>query len=338
MRNIKTNMKALLTFFMALAMPTILSAATSFASVSPVENKSDVNNSESQTPTFLEGNVNNCDQLCMDSNLGRTRLKELLINKRGVVLTFDDGPNPNTTPYILDILKKRHLKATFFVLGCQAYKYPEIIKRMHEEGHIIGNHTYSHKNLAKLKAVAIKKEIENTNNLIEKITGEKPKYLRPPYGSVNKSVQQVIDELGMNTVLWTVDTRDWHSRNEKSVLKEVDKQLYITNGKCIGGAILMHDIYPSTVKALDPVLDKLATNNYKIYAVNNIGITESDFWSVKAPFICKNSIKKHADPKLSRNPLMISLLQEKPKEKVTQMGMLRAKKEGNLLIYMAMAK
>lgn len=339
MRNIKNNLKALLTVCMAMTMPTILSAATTFASVSPIETPSAVKNTESIVSTSQEESINNDDQLCIDTNLGRTRLKNLLMNKKGVVLTFDDGPHPNTTPYILDILKKRNLKATFFVLGIQAQKYPEIIKRIHDEGHIVGNHTYGHKNLAKLKPAEIKKEIEKTNKLIEKITGEKPKFLRPPYGAVNHKVADAINEAGMSMVLWTVDTRDWHSKNEKAVLKEVDRQLHISKGDCIGGAILMHDIYPSTVKALDPVLDKLAANSYKVYPINNLGITENDFWCAKSPVICKRQLcMTHFNPEISHNPLMISLIKDKPKEKITQMGMLKARKEGNLLIYMAMAK
>ena len=338
MLNIKNNIKVLLTACVALTIPTILSAATSYASVSPIGNPSSATKAESLTAEVQEDNLEKSDQLCIDTNLGRTRLKELLLNKRGVALTFDDGPNHHTTPYILDILKKRHLKAVFFVLGVQANKYPDIVKRIHDEGHIVGNHTYGHKNLAKLKPAAIKKEIESTNKLIEKITGTKPKFIRPPYGSVNKAVVEAINEEGMSMVLWTVDTKDWHSKNEKAVLKEVDRQLHISSGKCIGGAILMHDIYPSTVRALDPVLDKLASNNYKVYSVDNLGNTESDFWSVKAPIFCTRPISLHADPEISRNPLMITLLKDKPKEKVSQMGMLKARKEGNLLIYLAMAR
>lgn len=338
MRNIKINLKALLTIYLALTIPTILSAATSYASVSPIETKSEVANSESLNSNINEQKINS-DQLCINTNLGRDRLKELLHNKRSVVLTFDDGPHPNTTPHILDILKQRHIKAAFFVLGIQANKYPDIIKRMHEEGHIIGNHTYGHKNLTTLKPAQIKKEIENTNNLIEKITGERPIFLRPPYGAVNKKVTDMIKELDMSMVLWTVDTRDWHSKNEKSVLKEVDRQLKISKGNFVGGAILMHDIYPSTVRSLNPVLDKLAANNYKIYALNNLGNTESDFWCSKSPIMCKKRLgPSNINPEISGNPLMITLLKEKPKEKITKIGMLKARKEGNLLLYLAMTK
>ena len=192
MRNIKYKLKAILTLFVALTIPTILSAASSFASVSPIGTKSEVSNTESQTLNIQDQKLENSDQLCIDTNLGRNRLRKLLIGNKSVVLTFDDGPHPSTTPHILDILKKRHLRAAFFVLGLQANKYPDIIKRMHDEGHIIGNHTYGHKNLTQLKPAQIKKEIESTNDLIEKITGERPKFMRPPYGAVNKAVTAAI--------------------------------------------------------------------------------------------------------------------------------------------------
>ena len=336
MHNIKYNLKTILTVYLALAIPTILSAATSFASVSPVETKSAVSNSET-----LDSNnkTTNSVQTYKETNLDRERLKALLKEKREVVLTFDDGPSPHTTPHILDILKKRHLRAAFFVLGVQANKYPDIIKRMYEEGHIIGNHTYAHKNLAKLKPAQIKKEIESTNNLIEKITGERPIFLRPPYGAINKSVVAAIKEEKMNMVLWTVDTRDWKSKNEKAILKEVDKQLHISDGKHIGGAILMHDIYPTTVTALNLVLDKLSVNDYKIYAIDNLGNTESDFWNTKSPTMCKSHLEKvPVDPEVCGNQIIISILKEKPKEKITKIGMIKARKEGNLMLYLAMTK
>lgn len=337
MLNINFNFKAIFTFCAALTMPTVLPAATYFTSVSPVETKSSINLTETLTSVEEEDTDLNSDKLCVDNNLGRTRLKELLQDNRKVVLTFDDGPHPNTTPHILEILKKRNLKAAFFVLGLQAKKYPELVKKIHEDGHIIGNHSYGHKNLVKISAAEREKEIKSTNSLIEKITGKKPKYLRPPFGALNKAVREAINEAGMSIVLWTVDTRDWKTKNEFSILKEVDRQLALSQGKCIGGAILMHDIYPATVRALDKMLDKLATHEYKIASIDQLGNTESEFWSVKAPVIFKNAIGPvKADPEVSGNPLMISLIKEKTKNKViSHIALLRARKEGNLLVYLA---
>lgn len=334
MPKIYNNLKAILTLCAALTIPTILPAATSFASISPVETKSAVDKSESLATAEQEEDLAGSEQLCVDTNFGRTRLKELLQDTRKVVLTFDDGPHPTTTPYILDILKKRNIKAIFFVLGLQANKYPELVKRIHDEGHIVGNHTYGHKNLAAMSPTEIKKEIMKSSNLIEKITGEKPTFLRPPYGACNKKVIATVNEAGMHTVLWTVDTRDWKSKNEKSILSEVDRQLAISKGNFRGGAILMHDIYPSTVRALGPVLDKLASNDYKVAAINNLGNTEAEFWSVKAPVISKNYVVKHINPEVSGNPFMISILKEKKKTKPSHMAMLKAQKEGNLIIFL----
>lgn len=337
MLNINFNLKTIFALCVVLAIPAILPAATSFASVSPVETKSSINLAETMASTDEEDQVLGSDQLCIDNNLGRTRLKELLHPNRKVVLTFDDGPHPNTTPHILKILKKRNLKAAFFVLGIQAKKYPDLIKKIHEDGHIIGNHSYGHKNLTEIDKAELEKEIQTTNFLIEKVTGEKPKFLRPPFGAINKAVREAINEAGMSIVLWTVDTRDWKNKNEFSILNEIDRQLAISQGKCIGGAILMHDIYPSTVKALDKVLDKLAAHEYKIASIDHLGKTESEYWSVKAPVMFKNAIGPvHANPEVSGNPLMISLIKEKTKNRVvSHMALLRARKEGNLLVYLA---
>lgn len=321
---------------MALAAPAGLPAATSFASVSPVETQNTATMSETITSVGQDNSLADTEKLCLDDNFGRSRLKKLLQSQRKVILTFDDGPHPHSTPYILDILKQRNLKAVFFILGLQANKFPNLVKRIHEEGHIIGNHTYGHKNLATMSPEAIEKEIEKTSNLLEKITGERPKYLRPPYGATNKKVIEVVNKAGMKIVLWTVDTRDWRSKSEKAILNEIDRQLSISKGKLKGGAILMHDIYPATVKALGPVLDKLAANDYKIAAINKLGSTEEEFWAVKSPVMSKGSIcTRHADPEISHNPFLISLIKGKKKAKPSHYAMLKAKKEGHLLLYLA---
>ena len=330
------NLKTVFILCLASAIPAILPAATLFASVSPLEDKSPAYAAE--TLVYSDNDdVEECsERLCIDKNLGRSALKRALLNKRSVLLTFDDGPHPNTTPHILDILKKRHIQAVFFVLGIQASKYPKIIKRIHDEGHIIGNHSYSHKNLVKLKGDKLISEIEDASKIVEKITGERPKFFRPPFGAVNKNVKAAINKAGMSIVLWTVDTRDWESKDEDSILAEVNRQLSVGKSKCRGGAVLMHDIYPSTVRALDPVLDRLSSNNYKFVSINNFGDKKMDFWAVKAPSLFgRVQIARHANPEISRNPLMISLITDRGvNENKSHLAMLRAKKEGNLLVYL----
>ena len=119
-----------------------------------------------------------------------------------IAITFDDGPHPYCTEQLLDGLKERGAKASFFVMGKQAEAYPDLIRRMQEEGHLIGNHTYSHIQLGKNNRETFKQELVKTNELLRGITGEEPQYVRPPYGSWDKSFET---ELMMIPVLWTID-------------------------------------------------------------------------------------------------------------------------------------
>ena len=127
-------------------------------------------------------------------------------DSRKIAITFDDGPHPYYTEQLLDGLQERGVKATFFVTGMHAEQYPELICRMSEEGHLIGNHTYSHMQLRSGNREEFRKELIKTNEVISGITGEEVLYVRPPYGSWDKSFEE---ELNMFPVLWTVDPLDW---------------------------------------------------------------------------------------------------------------------------------
>ena len=127
-----------------------------------------------------------------------------------IAITFDDGPHPSYTAQLLDGLKERGIHATFFVTGEHAELHPDIIERMFEEGHLIGNHTYSHIQLTKNNREKFRDELIKTNEILKEITGEEVQYVRPPYGSWDKSFEK---ELNMFPVLWTVDPLDWSSRN-----------------------------------------------------------------------------------------------------------------------------
>ena len=126
-----------------------------------------------------------------------------------IAITFDDGPHPSYTAQLLDGLKERGIHATFFVTGEHAELHPDIIERMFQEGHLIGNHTYSHIQLTKSNREKFKNELIKTNEILKEITGEEVQYVRPPYGSWDKSFEK---ELNMFPVLWTVDPLDWSSR------------------------------------------------------------------------------------------------------------------------------
>lgn len=178
-----------------------------------------------------------------------------------VALTFDDGPSTKYTEKLLKGLKKRGVKATFFLTGERISYSKKIVKRMKKDGHVIGNHTYSHIDLAKTGYNEAKKEIEDTNNAIMEITGEKPKFLRPPYGDWN---EKLLEETDMSIVLWSVDPEDWKDRNADVVAKRVIKSTRP------GDIILLHDIFGTSVDAALKIVDELQSKGYHFVTVDQI--------------------------------------------------------------------
>lgn len=191
------------------------------------------------------------DQL-MYEQLRQEDIKKL--EQKWIALTFDDGPNAETTPQILDILKRYNVKATFFVLGKQVAGKEDILKRMVAEGHEVANHSWSHPNLTKLSPKEIKDEVERTQAVVEATIGQRPKALRAPYGAVNSTVADVA---GLPLIAWSVDSKDWESRNAAAVVNEV------TTYTEAGSIILLHDIHKSTVEALEPLLQGLTEAGYQ---------------------------------------------------------------------------
>lgn len=183
------------------------------------------------------------------------------VDTRKIAITFDDGPHPYYTEQLLDGLKERGAKASFFVMGKQAEAYPELILRMHEEGHLVGNHTYSHIQLGKNNRETFKVELVRTNELLLDITGEEPQYVRPPYGSWDKSFET---ELMMIPVLWTIDPMDWCSSDVKGIVGEVTKKAEEN------AVILMHDEYKSSVTAALEIVDILQKQGYEFVTVDEI--------------------------------------------------------------------
>ena len=178
-----------------------------------------------------------------------------------VALTFDDGPSTKYTEKLLKGLKKRGVKATFFLTGERISYSEKIVKRMKKDGHVIGNHTYTHIDLAKTGYNEAKKEIEDTNNAIKEITGEKPKFLRPPYGDWN---EKLLEETDMSIVLWSVDPEDWKDRNADVVAKRVIKSTRP------GDIILLNDIFGTSVDAALKIVDELQSKGYQFVTVDQI--------------------------------------------------------------------
>lgn len=181
-----------------------------------------------------------------------------------VALTFDDGPRVGMTDRLLDILKAKNAKVTFFVLGENVAKNPAIIARMAKDGHEIGNHTWNHPQLTKLNAVEIEAEISKTNDAIFAASGSRPKFIRQPYGATNATVEGVLKKLDMSGVLWSVDTRDWADKNASVICNRA-----VTSARA-GGIILLHDIHPTSVDAVGCIIDGLAKKGLTTATVGNI--------------------------------------------------------------------
>ncbi len=184
-----------------------------------------------------------------------------MTEKKKIALTFDDGPHPFYTAELLDGLKERGVTATFFVTGANASLHPDVIKRMQDEGHLIGNHTYSHIQLTKKNRETFKKELVKTNQVIEDITGVEVEYVRPPYGSWDKSFEE---ELNMIPVLWTIDPLDWCSGNVACITERVVKKAGENE------IILMHDYYDTSVTAALKIVDELLEEGYEFVTVDEI--------------------------------------------------------------------
>ena len=169
-----------------------------------------------------------------------------------IALTFDDGPNPKNTPAMLDILKKRNIPATFFVLGQNAALYPRILERMVAEGHEIGSHAWNHISLVNQTAEERAFQVRKTNEAIERATKHQAHLIRPPYGDTTPSLNRwLTEQLKMTVVLWSVDSRDWEHRDAVSTRREI---LSTTKP---GAIILAHDIHQTTVSAMTSILDSL---------------------------------------------------------------------------------
>lgn len=179
-----------------------------------------------------------------------------------VALTFDDGPDGKQTEELLEVLKANGARATFFVVGKQVEKHPELLKKMVDYDCEIGNHTYSHANLNNLSEKALNKEIETTNKLIEQATdGYRASLMRPPFNNCNNKVK---DMLKQPIIQWSIDTLDWKHKN-------ISKTIEIVLDRVSDGSIvLMHDIHNSSVEAAKILIPKLIESGYDLVTVSEM--------------------------------------------------------------------
>jgi peptidoglycan-N-acetylglucosamine deacetylase len=182
-----------------------------------------------------------------------------------IAMTFDDGPSPETTPRLLDILKQRNIKATFFMIGQNAEHNPAIVQRILAEGHEIGNHSWTHPQLSKLSDERVTEEINQTQAAIKNACGYTPVLLRPPYGAITARQKQWIEQqFGLSVIIWSVDPFDW-KRPGASVIEQ-----RILAGARPGAIILSHDIHKQTVDAMPATLDALAAKGFKFVTVSQL--------------------------------------------------------------------
>ena len=182
-----------------------------------------------------------------------------------VAMTFDDGPHETLTPRLLDILKERDVKATFFVVGRNVAEYPEIAKRIVNEGHEIANHTWSHPWLTRLSDASVRRQLQKTSDAIEEYTGVKPVLFRAPYGALRKSQRVwIFKEFGYPEILWTVDPLDWKRPGASVVTHR------IVDGASPGAIILAHDIHRSTIDAMPATLDQLRAKGFEFARMSDL--------------------------------------------------------------------
>lgn len=192
-------------------------------------------------------------------------------NEKLIALTFDDGPDEDFSPQILDILKKYNAKATFFVVGQKVGWHPEIVKRAYEEGHEIGNHTFSHINVGKRSEYEILTEIEKTQKAIKDVIGKEPELFRPPYRAISRSMFEIIKSKNMKVVLWSdLDARDWSNPGVYNIVKTIQEKADS------GSIVLLHDYNTvrnnksQTIQALETIIPEMQKQGYKFVTVSEI--------------------------------------------------------------------
>lgn len=181
-------------------------------------------------------------------------------SKKQIALTFDDGPGKNTDQ-LLDGLRERGVKASFFLMGSKIEKRQDTVKTMHEDGHLVGCHTWSHISFFEHTLDEIKDEIDRTNSLIESITGERPLFFRPPYGYYTGAILNQLDSIA---ILWSASPRDWVNVDEEYIY-----DWFIENARD-GDIVLLHDTKPATVPAVLKAIDALMQQGFEFVRVDEL--------------------------------------------------------------------
>jgi peptidoglycan/xylan/chitin deacetylase (PgdA/CDA1 family) len=250
-----------------IAATTAALASCKAASPLPQENVKTQPNTNYRTPS-VQGAVprNNVGNPSSDfsKNAGVT-FSRVLVSGNYIAITFDDGPHPQNTPRLLDILAARNIKATFYVIGRSVDLHPGVLRRTVAEGHEIGNHSHTHRLLSKLSESEVRQEMQRCQDAVGRAAGVRMRTMRPPYGGLLQSQREMVHrEFGYPTILWSVDPLDW-KRPGPSVIAS-----RILSGTTAGGIVLAHDLHSQTVDAMPATLDGLLRRGFKFVTVSQL--------------------------------------------------------------------
>lgn len=198
-------------------------------------------------------------------NAGGISFSRVAVPGPYIAITFDDGPHASNTPRLLDMLRARNIKATFYVIGKNVELYPGIVRRTVAEGHEIGNHSYTHTKLSGLSNDRVMSEMRKTDDAVFNACGLRPRTMRPPYGALTQTQRQMVHQaFGYPTILWDVDPLDWKRPGSSVVTSR------ILSGTKNGSIILVHDLHGSSVDAMPETLDGLLRKGFRFVTVSQL--------------------------------------------------------------------
>ena len=261
----------------------LTAALTSCSSVEPLVQKKPTS---IQAPTIktasktshaappILGPVPNNPNMTMGTDFSRNSAisySRVPISSKYIAMTFDDGPHPQNTPQLLDILGARNIKATFYVVGRSVDLYPQVLRRTVAEGHEIGNHSNTHRLLSKLSDDEIRADLGRCRDAVNRAAGIQPRTMRPPYGGLLQRQREMVHaEFGYPIILWSVDPLDWKRPGSGVVSSRILK------GASAGGIVLAHDIHAPTIHAMPATLDNLLLRGFQFVTVSQLLAMKND--------------------------------------------------------------
>jgi peptidoglycan-N-acetylglucosamine deacetylase len=236
-------------------------------------------NTAYRTPS-LQGPVPRNPDMALDSNFSKNSgitFSRVLVSGNYIAMTFDDGPHPQNTTRLLDMLRARNIKATFYVIGRSVDLYPQVVRRTVAEGHEIGNHSQTHRLLSKLSDAELREEMSRCRDAVGRAAGVQPRTMRPPYGGLLQRQRELVHaEFGYPVILWSVDPLDW-KRPGAGVISS-----RILAGASSGGIVLAHDLHAQTVDAMPAALDGLLKRGFKFVTVSQLLAMKTDVTTARA--------------------------------------------------------